>query len=106
MSLHKLADGSVNITPADLPSAGQQTAPPTNTLGYNNLIHSDLTEEAYYLNKRVSTNEPEADLCGQISTKNSLSKYRKPLADDVNDKDNLDTQYSDEESFQEVQTDF
>ena len=42
-----------------------------------------------------------ADLCGQIST-NSISKFRKPFADDVNDKYNIDNDYNDEESFQET----
>ena len=51
------ADGSADIRTADLPSTGQQPAPPTNTLDYNSSIHSDSTEEEDHLNKQVLKNE-------------------------------------------------
>ena len=50
------ADKSADITIADLPSAGQQTAPPTSTSGYNNPIQSDSTEENDHLNKQALQN--------------------------------------------------
>ena len=50
------AEKSADITTADLSSAGQQTAPPTSTSGFNNPIQSDSTEEEDHLKKQFLKN--------------------------------------------------